>query len=387
MDEGQWWPSTYFRGIWAEGEPRTAALALLSPAVALAVILALADPALLTAAALLLEYMLLLWGILLAAAIVSLVVAPWRVARSLALLAAGTNAAVAAVALLAAFAADPVRWWGVALVAVVCVSSGGLFLFSTRRIVSSYVVKRPRLAAIGAGLLALLPLVQFWNAALFVPAHQQTTLGAAIKADAVVNRAEAHGEVTVTLTNSGDVGALILSSELITCQRSAPPGNHSVDELHSDKQCFFDQLLGHAYELDAKSTVTFTSVLRLPEVPPDDVRILEAEAALWYARQDRVKVGDESFDAELAAAKNENCEGRTEIYPVFPNSRVQAVVQEPWRLVYIFTGLGGDSVFALQGTSQEMCGHGGVPDADKGVEDDLGLRYTSVHYEAWLPAG
>ena len=246
MDEGP--PTIYLRGHWAK--PRVKAIALLFPAIVLAVFVARADPAVLTAVALLLEYMLFFWRILLIAAIVGLVVAPMRVARSLAALAAAASATIAAIALLAAFAADPVRLWGVALAGVVFVSSGALLRIATQEIVTSHVIKRPRLVAIGAGLLAVLPLVQFWNATSFVPAHQQTTLGAAIAADAVATGTGAHGEITVTLTNSGDVGVLILSSEVITCQRSAVPPPSTIEELHLDRQCFFDQLVEHVYELN-----------------------------------------------------------------------------------------------------------------------------------------
>lgn len=387
-----WLPSIYFRRIWAVREPRLAALALLSPAFGLGVCIARTNPALLTTAALLLDYMLLFWGIFLAVAIISVVVAPWPLARALAVMAAGTSTVVAAVALLAAFSADPVRWWGVGLVALALVASGVFLLFSTRQIVANYVIQRPRLAAVAAGLLALLPLVQFWNATSFVPAHQQTTLGAAVKADGVATGTGTNGEITVTLTNSGDVGALVLSSELITCERSAPQSPREPAVLYKDKRCVVDQLVGHLDELDARSTVALTSALRQPQRPPDHVRLLEATVLVWYARQDRLQVGDLTATTQTSPEAAHECateyEGgnHVEVYEVQPNSRVEALVERPRRLVYVWRGRAGDAYAALQPTNHQMCNKRGLPEDDEKIDEDVGLSFLRLNYETWLAA-
>ena len=386
-------PGSYRAGLKASWKYRIQALVLIMPAIAMAVALAWTEPALLTVAALLLDYMLLLAAFLLGSAIIALLFLPWPLARALSLLAAGCGAAVAFISVLSTFGADPVRWWGAILAVITCVTSGSLLIIATRQVLAAdYALKRSHVVAIGAGLAALLPFVQFWHAASFVPSQQETTLGAAVTTDAVATDAGAHGGITVKITNSGDVGALVLASELITCQRSSPQPPLDAAVMYDDEQCVVEQLFTNRTEVDAKSTWDVTSVLRQPERPPKEVRLVEATVLLWYARQDRLEIGDPIPWPQLSAA-DDHCSTDADAthslegHELRPNSRPQGVVEQSRRLVYLRQGPDGDAYFALQPAHTDICGRSGLPTVFSTINEDVGVKNLRLEYESWLTTG
>jgi hypothetical protein len=193
----------------------------------------------------------------------------------------------------------------------------------------------------------------------------------------------------VTLTNSGDVGALILASELITCQLASPREPATDEAMYEDKKCVVLQLVDHLYELDAKSSVAIASVLRQPLRPPHHVRLLTASVHLWYARKDRLQVGgliatNETSDEAASCSSEAKGGNDVEVYEVQPNSCVELVVEQPRRLVFVRKGPAGDAYVAIQATNHQICDHNGFPEDDESVDRDVGLGDFRLVHESWV---
>jgi hypothetical protein len=139
------------------------------------------------------------------------IAAPWPLARLGGFLAGGQSVALGLSCCLAI--REPVDYMGVVFARLTLLSGAVLLVFVAWREVSSWDAKVPTVAVLLTGILALLPLVQFWHVASFVPSRLSTTLGATVTMNAVATSNGPHGVVKVKITNSGDVGALILASE------------------------------------------------------------------------------------------------------------------------------------------------------------------------------
>jgi hypothetical protein len=176
---------------WSPWRRRRVALVLVLPALVLALQFWLQDrPALLTVTALLVDRMFILATLLLLISI-GLLLGTWRQARTGTLMAGVVSVAMGLSVCLTV--RQPVEFSGVAVgVLTMLAGSGLVYLVEHGRILSWEF--RPRSAAVLlSGLLALLPLLQFWHVASFVPSRSNTTIGATVSADAALARSGPSG--------------------------------------------------------------------------------------------------------------------------------------------------------------------------------------------------
>jgi hypothetical protein len=366
---------------------RIVALVLTAPAcILIAMLWHEEPPALLTVTALLLNGMLWPVTIFLAVSMVMVLAAPWRLAWLGGLLAGGLSVAIGLSCCLAI--REPVDYTGVVFTLLTLLSGAVLLVFVAWRQIND--AKVPTVAVVLTGILALLPLVQFWHVASFVPSHLSTTLGAAVTMNAVATSNGPHGVVKVKITNSGDVGALILASELIVCFREGPHNLRALDDLYDDDACRTEQIYDDLTEIDARSTWEIQSVIGRDKTPLNR-RFVEATVRLWYARQDRLKVGSQIPDLELEDdasvcssqyRKNDKLTG----FKIMDDSRQQGVVQKSRRVVYLSQGDEGDAYFALQVRGDHICSveHGRPRWSKYPVAESVGEKDLWTTYEGWL---
>jgi hypothetical protein len=356
---------------------RAQALAFLAPAVLLAVFLGRGErPALVTVTSNLVERMLLPAGILFVLSVLVVLAGPWPLARVGALVGGGLSVAVGLACCLAV--GTPVDWWGGFVVSVLTVVGGvGLIVLCAGGTAPRLQLRGRQLAVAATALLALLPLVQFWHTASFVPSRLTTALGATVDTRAVATKDGARGTVEVTITNRGDVGAVILASKLQVCHRrgiGAPAGGAG---------CVTEPVLSDLTRIDADSTWRYQRAIRRPRDAPAKVRLLEVVVTLWYARQDRVSLGEQIPDlareGDLAA-----CGGQATVrgYPVLYDSRLQDVVREPRRLVYVQRDK--KLKFGFQQRDDQVCTDDGRPLVSPPIDRSVGWQSMWVTHEAWV---
>jgi hypothetical protein len=182
------------------------------------------------------------------------------------------------------------------------------------------------------------------------------------------------GDVKIKITNSGDIGALILASESVICHRMRPADSKAVEDLYNDEACVTDVIFEHLSEVDARSTWEIQSVLEPPSGTPPDAKFVEVTVLLWYARRDRVEVG-ERIENILDVDNSHAC--RME-------ERSDLTVQRPRRIVYLRQGDRGDAYFALQASGEEICDasdDGRPRQSEYRIDESVGLHSFRLNYE------
>jgi hypothetical protein len=243
-----------------------------------------------------------------------------------------------------------------------------------------------------AGILALLPIVQFWHATSFVPAHLNTTVGADVKVTGRTTKAgDATGQVEIAVRNSGGVGALILASELILCYWAEPHELLTLDELYASDECETQQLLDNLTEVDSGNVWTIRRAFQRSAAKGRSPRTVQANVFLWYARKDRLRIGEE---LQLSSSDIQTCRQPSQLwmFQVQEESRYQGIVQRDRRFIYLRTGDSGDAYFALTTVREPICilekgMYEGLPrQSDHDVGQRVGLRQLRLDHEAWLEA-
>lgn len=377
------------RRPWGE---RLAGFALLAPAVALCALLwREPPPAHLTLGATMIDTMLLPATFLVVLSALAILIGTWPISRLAAQLGSALGVALG-ISMWFAFGHHPLDYVGVAVAVGTVVSSALLLYWCISRSVSSLELRWRHIAVLGSAVIALLPIMQFWHTSSFVPSHLGTTVGATVSTDFASFAGSTRGTAKLSITNGGGVGAVIVGSELITCYRTGLEPGKRLDELYNDPDCDNTQLFDHLSTLDANSTWTLNIAIRSPN---SNARLVEITIALWYAREDRLKV--EPVDITFGGQEDEDTSACSKTLEkltfawVESDSRTQAVVQRPRRLVYLREGGGGgDDYFGLQAEGQDVCyasgQEAGHPTHDQSIGDDVGLSQLIWTYQAWVPS-
>ena len=366
---------------------RLAAVALVGPACILVALFWLQErPEPLTVTALLIGGILWPATILLAVSVVAILAGPWPFARTGSLLAGGLSIALGLATGLAI--RQPVDYLGVTFAVLTMLAGAGLIYLVARAKVTSWELRLPRVAVLLTGILALLPIVQFWHTTSFLPSRLSTNLGATVTTDAVPMPNGAQGVIKVSITNSGDIGARIVASDLIVCYRTSPRDAQPLVGLNEDRACVNDRIFENLAVVDARSTWPIQIALRRPEKPPAQARLMEATVHLWYARQDRLNVGDEidlAHEADVSRCSSQHRENEVLTgYKVLDQSRPQSVVQRSRRLVYLRQD-NGIEYFAFQAQGEDVCDATEHPkESQYRIGESVGLNELRLNYEAWL---
>jgi hypothetical protein len=381
------------QGPWPE---RLLVLLLLTPASVLAVLfwrVPVADP--LTASALLVDRVLMASTALVPICLLAVAAAPWQWARWGAVTGALVAVALGGSTSLAALR-PPVDLWPTALT-LAALAGGISLLFWTRgKFLLSW-----RGAISVVGVLSLLPVVQFWHAASFVPAHLNTTVGADVRVTRkTMKSGNATGEVEVIVRNNGGVGALILASELVLCYWSEPHEFLPQDELYSKKEnCDTEQLFDNLTEIDSHSTWKIRHAFQRSAAKGSSVRVVQGVVLLWYARMDRLRIDSDplidnvplSFMDPLPVGSQACNKWTLTVLRVQEESRFQGIVQRDRRLVYLDSGEAGDAYFSLTTLGEPFCNWDGDQN-QKGlprwsnyeIGQRVGVSALRLNHEEWL---
>jgi hypothetical protein len=374
---------------------RLLGLLLLTPACVLAVLfwrVPVADP--LTVSALLVDRTLMAsTALVLPVCLLAMAVAPWEWAERGAVAGAMVAVALGGSISLAALR-PPVDLWPTVLAVLALVGGIGLLIWRQGKLLLSWRGTIPIV-----GILSLLPLVQFWHATSFVPAHLNTTVGTDVKVTGqTMKGGSARGEIEVTVRNNGDIGALVLASELILCYWPEPHEFLLQDDLYNSEHCETEQIFSNLSEIDSHSTWTMRHAFqRAPK--GSGIRVVQGVVLLWYARMDRLRIDNDpvidSFPLSIMNPGRQRslaCRKWTlSVLRVQEESRFQGVVQRERRLVYLDSGDPGDAYFALTTVGESYCNSDG-DESTKGlprwssydIGQRVGVRESRLNHEQWL---
>jgi hypothetical protein len=243
-------------------------------------------------------------------------------------------------------------------------------------------------------LLSVLPVVQFWHLTSFVPEHLSTSISATTQV--IGQQAEdggARGVVDIDIRNNGDVQALVLASEVVTCFRSGPTESIEEGKLYKDRACRTDVLFPNLTELDKNSSWKIRKVFNRPPLfdSGHTIRVVQVVVFLRYARLDRLRVNSNS---QQRVGWQPTCMKGAILtqYEVQGESVYKSVVQRPRRLLYLAppprpNGNGGDRYFALSTEGEPLCrSEDGLPKPSRyDISGHVGQRTIRIDYDDWLP--
>jgi hypothetical protein len=238
--------------------------------------------------------------------------------------------------------------------------------------------------------LALVPALQFWHGTSFVPSHLRTSVG--ITAKASVQRhlgRELDGVVDVKFQNNGEVGALVLASEITMCfTDSLAVVRNDLDTIEKlydqqDKACRTEQAFDHFTVIDGKTTWVYHSAFTTTTDKP----LLLLEAHLWYARNDRLRI-DPEYVVEVTRSDHPGlsqwsvnaCRGYVTIFRMRDEAKFKGVVQRRRLVVYDDQGDFGDAYFNLTTPGRALCENTEMSPAassSSSADDKLRLRIAA----------
>jgi hypothetical protein len=322
-------------------------------------------------------------AILLPIGILLAVFGPWPIARIAAVICGLVGVLCGGSALLAAVR-PPVEPIPTIAAAASVVAGATLMIWVLHVRLSAAKWKAASLLAIP---LALLPALQFWHATSFVPSrlNNSMTVTATPSVQGVFHRANAkstvlRGVLTVQLRNQGDVGALILASEVTLCFRQDDVNlEYDIEKLYHDKYCTTDVILEHTSKVDAKSTWTYHSAFTTTPDRP----LAQVVAHVWYARNDRIRIGPEILRKPESRPPSEDlrtgCKGSTTRYRLIDDARFKGVVARHRYLTYDDRGGSGDAYFFLTTEGEPLC-----LQSRYDLDRQLGTTDVVIHTEDWL---
>jgi hypothetical protein len=251
--------------------------------------------------------------------------------------------------------------------------------------------------------LALLPALQFWHGTSFVPSHLLTSVG--ITAKASVQRSlgkTLQGVVEINFQNNGDVGALVLASEVTVCFTDSL---ETVDKSLTSNQMLYDQqgeachtkqIFDHFSVIDGKTTWVYHSAFTTAADKP----LILLQAHLWYARNDRLRIDEahvqkvtKTAHPGVTDADVKACRGDVTIYKIRDEAKFKGVVQRQRLVVYDDEHGVGDAYFNLTTPGVALCRQpdpSGLPRPEDAlpirVGADVGAAEVYTRQTDWLAA-
>jgi hypothetical protein len=174
---------------------------------------------------------------------------------------------------------------------------------------------------------------------------------------------EMRGVTEVHLRNDGDIGALVLGSELFICsRRTIEDLVLDINALYSDPDCTFDILFTVGTEIDPKTARIYHRSI----IAPMDAPLVQLVSAASYAREDRLRV---DWENDVEAYDVSACsDPPLEVYSILDDSRVRGVVEKQRLLVYT------ETQWQLTTSDESLCEPSRYPL----------FRYVRLNQEDWI---
>jgi hypothetical protein len=274
-------------------------------------------------------------------------ISPQRIARVGAVLASICSALLGVSASMNAF--RPWRDMLPTMLAIICLVIGvGSLVWLTRNVV---LAARWRFSLIG--LVALLPIIQFWNATSFEPARLDTSMSITPAVVEVESETESDYQVNLQfqLQNTSEIGAAILTSRVMYCARSSSIGlNYDMDALYTDPDCTAGQVIRDLSRLDGKTSFAYSTAFLAPKDQP----YLQLFVRVWYARSDRLRISPDKVD--VAVSESDKCSsGHIVTYRILDESKVKGLVQKDRYLT--FEGRpDASTTYSMTSKGEPLCG-------------------------------
>jgi hypothetical protein len=212
---------------------------------------------------------------------------------------------------------------------------------------------------------------------------------------------------------------------LILCYWRGPHEFRQLELLYDDtKHCRTEQLFENLTQLDSHSTWTIRHAFHKSGTEDSKIRSVHAIAVLWYARTDRLRIGEPLRtengspvdnlplpsktpipNVDIQACKKKNVkekvigkekvkeieDWRLSLLRVSEESRVQGVIQRDRRLVYLRDfNAPGDAYYALTTVGEPLCnpdnvqGAGLPKQSDYDLDQRVGVTMLRLNHEEWL---
>lgn len=232
---------------------------------------------------------------------------------------------------------------------------------------------RVRLA--GALLALLLPFLQFWHGASFLPGRTEANLTQTADARAVGGESgQLRSLVSVTAQNNTDARVLIIITNMTVCwwrsEAELLVGSETIPPRDREN-CRVLRPLGERSWISAKSSLTYQVALETRADHP----LLQVSSQVAYARGDRLRIsGKPLVLPAIGKCKNASAVRLDE------ESRFKGLAQQDKYLVYADrNGDGGRNYFFLVG-SKPTCS----ADADTRLQNYFGVTEARLIHETWL---
>jgi hypothetical protein len=203
------------------------------------------------------------------------------------------------------------------------------------------------------GLLALLPIIQFWHGTSFVPARLVTSMGVSSAVVEVESETKSDNRVILQfeLRNASEVGAVILTSRVVYCSRSSNTGlNYNLDALYSDPQCIAGQVISDASRIDGNTTFPYHAAFSAPKDRP----FLQLLVSVWYARSDRLRIAPDKVN--ITAGETASCSsGHIATYRLLDESKIKGLVQKD-RFITFEGKPNASTTYSITTEGQPLCG-------------------------------
>jgi hypothetical protein len=224
------------------------------------------------------------------------------------------------------------------------------------------------------GLVALVPLIQFWHATSFVPARLTTSTGLTVAVVTVQGESKSsrRGSIQFDIKNDSDVTALILASDVHSCFRhSDAEVKYDDDALFADDDCDYDRAISNLSEIDGHTSFPYYDSFSKPMDRP----FFQLSVKVWYARNDRLRIGDE---IKVDSAQAADCTDHFATYPILDEAKFRGLVQKERYITYF-----GDPDYSLgynitakgeplcTGRGYDFAEYYGVNTVSRGQEDWL----------------
>lgn len=255
---------------------------------------------------------------------------------------------------------------------LICLIVGGVCtVWLTQRVI---IASRWRFSLLG--LLALLPVIQFWHQTSFVPSSLVTSMSISPAVVNVQSQTSSGNRVSfrLQLQNAGEVGALILQSRIIMCPRAFDAVLISdINVLQSDTQCRSGSLITNQSVIDGETSFPYvTTLIALKDQP-----LLQVVVGVWYVRSDRLRIAPDPVT--VSSAETASCSlGHIATYRLLDESKIKGLVQKE-RLI-TFHGSAHLSAYSITTRGEPLCGPG-----ENELSRYFGVRGTTSSQTIWLP--
>jgi hypothetical protein len=327
------------------------------------------DP--LTISALLIDRLLQLTVVVFPFSLLAVLIAPLRIARLGAVIGSICSASLGGSAALSAWEQEPVKRFPTIL-AVVCLVIGVVLL-----LVLTYGVlltaRWQQISVVGV-LLVILPAIQLWHATSFAPARLTTSMSVTnLVVKVQSTEKERRGTTQFAVQNGSETGALILLSHEIMCFRESD-ADLDTNKLSEDKDCESWRPITAMSPLNGKTSYIIHEAFSKSK----DKQFVYLYVKVYYARSDRLRIGDEVV---VDAAQKANCSrGHIATYRLSDDAKFKGLVLKERYITYEGDTASDPAAYSITVKGEPLC-----DPSRYDLPTDLGVSWVESRQQDWLP--